>query len=266
MNEKHLWYTDTHFKPWTRHKVISCILKEKPKAIFLTGDISYGPTLIWDLEVLAKKTKVPIYFVLGNHDYHFSNIASVHSKIRKLCSKYSNLIWMTESGVVSLNKDTALIGGEGWYDIRIGNPKFIKFTFDWFMTSDFKKLPTMEDRFTAFRKLADESAAKLPILLETALQTNKTVYLLTHFPPWEAAHRAEGTWMEEFWLPYNVNLALGKALEEVMARHLDKKLIVLAGHTHTDCWIHVSDNLECRVNKAKYTGVPRNEERIYISG
>lgn len=261
---KYLWLTDTHLKPWTRKKLLNLILDDKPRGIFLTGDISYGPTLCDDLEYLGKRAGRTIYFVLGNHDYHFSSIDQVHSDIRYLCSKYRNLIWMTEAGIQPLNDDVALIGAEGWYDANLGNPDYLKYTLDWVLTKDFKLLPTMEERVNYFKKLALESTEKLVKLLESSVEEFKTIYLLTHFPPWREANRDAGTFMEPFWLPYNVNLTLGKALEETMQKYKKRNLIVLAGHTHTDCWIHVSRNIECRVNQAKYFGSVRNEEHIFI--
>lgn len=261
---KILWYTDTHFKPWTRFKILNSIQDEKPKAVFLSGDITYGPTLISDLKFLGERIGRPLYFILGNHDYHGSSIAKVHEEIRKVCAEYKNLVWVTEAGVIPLTEEVALIGAEGWYDARIGNPEYIKYTFDWFLTEEFKKLPSMSARIDAFRKLADDSATLLSEQLEKAVKDFKTIYLITHFPPWREAHRASGTFMEQFWLPYNVNLALGQALEKVMEKHKNRNLIVLCGHTHTDCWIHVSRNIECRVNNASYTGLVRNEEHIFI--
>lgn len=264
MKDKYLWYTDTHFKPWSRHKVLDAILDEKPKAVFLTGDITYGPTLIQDLEYLGERIGRPLYFCLGNHDYHGSSIEKVHAQVRETCKKYKNLIWMTEAGVVPINEEVALIGAEGWYDARIGDTSFLKYTFDWFLTEDFKKLPDMSARIEAFRVLADKSVEIIIPLLEEALVDYKTIYLLTHFPPWKEANRGSGTLMEKFWMPYNVNLVLGQALEKVMENQKKRKLIVLSGHTHTDCWIHVSRIIECRVNQASYTGSSRSEEHIFI--
>ena len=70
--------------------------------------------------------------------------------------------------------------------------------------------------------------------------------------------------MEPFWLPYNVNLRLGKTIEDIMVDYKKRNVTVLSGHTHTDSWIHVSRNIECKVNKAKYYGNTRNEEHIFI--
>lgn len=268
MKDKYLWYTDTHLDkvaPWTLIRFITHIVNEKPKGVFLTGDISTGPLLCPHLKLMAMFIKCPIYFVLGNHDYHFTSIEKQHEKIRAMCKSYPNLIWMTESDVIDLHHEVALIGAEGWYDAQLGNPKYLKATLDWFLTEDFRKLPTMEERVEAFRALADKSCHILEDKLEKVwAQGFKSAYVLTHFPPWKEATRDEGTILEKYYLPYNVNLRLGKMIERVMADRKKRNVTVLAGHTHTDCWIHVSRNIECKVNKAKYYGYVRNEEHIFI--
>jgi predicted phosphohydrolase len=268
MKDKYLWFTDTHLDkvtPLTLSRFILHILKENPKGIFLTGDISNGALTPFHLRMLATFIKCPIYFVLGNHDYHFSSIEKTHDKIRKLCQQYPNLIWITEAGVIHINDEVAIIGAEGWYDADNGKAGYLQFTFDWFLTEDFRKLPNMQARIDAWRNLADKSADDLSDKLEKAIdQGYKNVYVLTHFPPWKEATRDVGTIMEQFWLPYNVNLRLGRALEKVMQTHKKRSITVLAGHTHTDCWIHVSRNIECKVSKAKYYGTLRNDEHIFI--
>jgi len=265
--QKYVWYTDTHLNwalPWNKFRFCKRIEAENPNGVFLTGDISHGISIKWDLDYLAKHLDIPIYFVLGNHDYHYRRMEDVHNSVRELCDKYPHLHWLTESNPISLNKKTAIIGAEGWYDARIGDPKYLKWTLDWWVTKDFRELPNMQARIEKFRELADNSSKLIKNKLELALQDHKYVYILTHYPPWKEATRDEGTFMERFWLPYNVNPGMGQMLEEVMAGYKKKKIIVLAGHTHTDCWIHVSKKIECKVNKAKYTGLPRNEECIFI--
>ncbi|MGI0058203.1 MAG: metallophosphoesterase, partial [Nitrosotalea sp.] len=235
MKDKYLWFTDTHLDkvmPWTLVRFIAHIVKENPKGIFLTGDISNGFLTCQHLRLLAKFIKCPIYFILGNHDYHFSSLEKTHQRIRELCKRHHNLIWMTEAGVVHLNEEVAMIGTEGWYDAEKGNPDYLKFTFDWFLTEDFRKLPTMEDRIEAWRKLADQSAIDIVDKLEKAIEQGyKTIYVLTHFPPWKEATRDEGTAMEQFWLPYNSNIRMGKALKKAMEDHKKRYMTVLAGHT-----------------------------------
>lgn len=268
MRDKYLWFTDTHLDkvpPWSLIRFILHIRKENPKGVFLTGDISNGVMTAWHLQLLATFIKCPIYFVLGNHDYHFSSIEKTHKKIRELCKKFPNLIWMTDAGVVHLNQEVALIGTEGWYDAEKGKPGYLKFTFDWILTEDFRKLPNWDKRLDFWRQMADQSANDIVDKLEKSIEQGyKTIYILTHFPPWKEATRDVGTMFEKFWLPYNCNIRMGKALKKAMEDHKKRYITVLAGHTHTDCWIHVSRNIECKVSKAKYYGELRNEEHIFI--
>lgn len=256
---KYLWLTDPHVKPWNRHKLLNNILDVSPHAVFATGDLTYGPNLLSTLDYFGDRIGRPFYFVLGNHDYHGSSIDEVHKEVRKLCCKHKNLIWMTEAGIIPINDEVAVIGAEGWYDVRLGNPQFIKYTFDWMLTSDFKDLPNWDARMEKFKELSDASATHLSKQLEKAAEDYNTIYLLTHFPPWKEANRDVGTIMEKFWLPYNVNTALGVKLEKVMLDRKKRKLMVLCGHTHTPVNIHVSRNIECRVGRAGYFQLTDNE-------
>jgi 3',5'-cyclic-AMP phosphodiesterase len=264
----YLWYTDTHLDkvaPWTLFSFIRRCMHDKPKGIFLTGDISSGILTIWHLKLLATFVKCPIYFVLGNHDYHFSSIEETHRRIRALCAKYPNLIWMTDADVIPLNEETCVIGTEGWYDAMLGNPKWLALTLDWMLTKEFRQLPNMPSRIEAFRDLADQSCGIIAHKLERALELGyKNIYLLTHFPPWKEATRDEGTLFSPYFLPYNVNLRLGQTIEQVMQDRKKRHVTVLAGHTHTDAWIQVARNIECKVNRAKYYYSLRNEEHIFI--
>lgn len=268
MKDKYLWITDTHLDkvtPWKKHYFIKYLQKEDPKGLIITGDISNGRNTCDDLELLARSLSCNIYFVLGNHDYHWGSIKKTHDNVRALCKKYPNLIWMTEAGVVHINDEVAFIGTEGWYDAENGKPEYLQFTFDWFLIDDFRKLPNMKARIEAWRDIADASATQIANSIEHAIeQKYKSIYILTHFPPWKEATRDVGTLMEKFWLPYNTNLRLGRAIEQVMSHHKKRNVTVLAGHTHTDCWIHVSRNVECKVNRAKYYDSVRNEEHIFI--
>lgn len=268
MKSKYLWFTDTHLNnvlPWTKALFIRNIVKENPKGIFLTGDISNGLTTAFNLKLLANFVKCPIYFVLGNHDYYFSNINKTHNKIKEMCEKYPNLIWLTNSDVIGLTDQVAIIGTEGWYDAAIGKPEYLKYTLDWLLIEDFRKLNFMPERIEMFKILAEKSCQIISNKLQKALdQGYKSIYILTHFPPWKEATRDEGTIMEKFWLPYNVNLKLGKTIESIMSDYKKRNVTILSGHTHTDAWIHVSRNIECKVNKAKYYGNTRNEEHIFI--
>lgn len=263
--KKYLWFTDTHFNRvyfWNLIKFFLKIRKENPVGIFLTGDISDGKTTIFYLKLLASLIKIPIYFILGNHDLYFSSFDKTFRKIRKTCGKYSNLIWMTESELIFLNQEVGLIGVDGWYDARLGNPSYLAITIDWVMIKDFRELSNMDERIEAFRNKAKKSVELLEKKLIQALDKFKTVYILTHMPPWKQATRDEGTLLESFYLPYNVNLGMGEMIEKIMKNNSTKNVVILTGHTHHPEFIRVSKNIFCQVGEAGIKSL--NSQKIYI--
>jgi predicted phosphodiesterase len=266
--KRFVWLSDTHLNlsvlPFLKRRFVRQLNSAGPDGLFLTGDISSGPWFESDLRFLARHFHGPIYFVLGNHDYHKRHITSVHSDVRRLCQEQQNLHWMTDEPIVHLDDDVALIGTEGWYDAQNGDQKLLKYTSDWLLTFDFLHLDGMEARVAHWRQLAKESADMIAERLEAALEDHKTVYVMTHFPPWVEATRAQGTLLEKFWLPYNTNVAMGQAIERVMEGRKKKRCIVLAGHTHTPCHIRVSNSIECMVARASYLGSVSAEETIVI--
>lgn len=263
-----VWFSDTHLNlsvlPFLKRLFVTRLCASGADGLILTGDVSAGPWLESDLSFVARHFKGPIYFVLGNHDYHWRHIASVQADVRRLCQEYPNLHWMTETPIVHLDDDVALIGTEGWYDAQNGEPKLLKYTSDWLLTFDFLQLDSWDARVQMWRDMAQVSADLIAERLEAALEGHKTVYIMTHVPPWVEATRAKGTWLEKYWLPYNTNVALGKAIERVMEGRKKKRVVVLAGHTHTPCHIRVSNSIECMVARASYWGRVRAEETIVI--
>lgn len=268
IRKKFLWFTDTHFDNVSLFNKVNFIInirKEKPDGIFLTGDIANGFSVCFWLKLFAKSFNCPIYFVLGNHDFHFSSFEKIYNNLNDLCNKYENLIWLTNSEPINLNNSTCIIGTEGWYDASNGNSSYLSLTTDRFLIKELKNINSFNHKIKYFKELASNSANIIKSKLELALDQNyKSIYILTHFPPWKEATRDEGKLLENFWLPYNVNGILGKTIEEVMLYRKKRKVIVLSGHTHQDAWIHVSRNIECKVQKAKYYGDLRNEEHLFI--
>jgi 3',5'-cyclic-AMP phosphodiesterase len=260
---KYIWLTDTHIKIYGRYKLLNTILDQNPYGVFLTGDISEGFSFLHDLRFLGERIGRPLYFVHGNHELWGSSFKKVHEGIRKLCAEYKNLIWMTDNGIIPLNDQTAIIGNEGWYDCRVGNQEYIKYTLDWWMTQEFRELPSMSDRIQKMQQLSSESVQLLVPKLEQALETYKVVYLLTHFPTHKEGNRASGLLSEAFWAPYNCNSVLGSALEKVMERHKNRHLCVLSGHVHQSMTVQVARNFECRVGKGSYYKIS-DEDIIYI--
>ncbi len=264
---KYLRYTDLHLNlawPFSVRWLVKHINKEDPAGVFLTGDITSGPSLEFHLTQLARGVKCPIYFVLGNHDYHKRTIDGTHDDVRRICAAYPNMKWMTESGIIYLNDETALVGTEGWYDAEIGNPKWLRFTTDWILMPDLFFKDTMEERIEFFRDMADRSARLVEDRLEKAFETHKSAYVLTHVPPWSEATEDRGSLLENLWLSYNTNTRLGFSIENVMRTRKNRYVTVLAGHTHVPVNVHVRRNIECRVGKPCQLARFKSVEKIYI--
>ncbi len=265
--EKYFWFTDVHLSsgfPFSRKHFCQKINQEKPKAVFITGDISNGLFLSSDLEYIANNSQSEIFFVLGNHDYYWTSISKTHSNIRNLVSKYRKLCWLTDVDFIELNQSTALIGEEGWYDGRIGNSSYLNLTADWFLIEEGRKCKNFQEKLDFYRQLSRSSNQSIKTKITNVLKKYNTIYLLTHFPPWREATRAQGTILESYWEPYNVNYLLGLELESIMNNNLDKKLVVLCGHTHTPSVINVNSNIECFVGDGNFFKKINKEQHIYI--
>src|SRR5689334_11638471 len=101
------WVTDIHLNFLRKEEIrdfCSDILKSKPEALLITGDISETPHLEKHLNLLAENLQIPIYFVLGNHDFYFGEIAQVRQEMTTLTNKSSFLKWVPALGVVPLTK------------------------------------------------------------------------------------------------------------------------------------------------------------------
>lgn len=268
MKSKYPIYSDTHFNftlPWTQYDFASKIIEQNPAGLILTGDIACGLTIKRILIFLAKQLEnIPIYFVLGNHDYYATSFEETTVIVKNLTTKYPNLFWMSQIDSIDLKNDIGVIGEDGWYDGRLGNPIYLGYNFDWIMISNFQKLKTFEEKYAYGKQLADEATTRLKTKLEKALEKYKTIYILTHMPPWPEATRALGTEMEDFWLPYNTNLGMGKMIEETMKNRDNQNVIVLAGHVHLPSIVHVAHNIECIVQPGKYLGAPTEHNTLYI--
>lgn len=266
--QKYIWLSDTHLNlsifPLLKRIFLLGLNNHNADGIFLTGDISSGRWLEYDLKFLASYFNKPIYFVLGNHDLHGRFIESVHSDIRRISKEFNNLYWMHDNPIISLKEDVAIIGEDGWYDGEAGESKYLKYTSDWFRTLDFYYLDSFDQRIKLWKEMANKSAELVARKLEKALEGHKTVYILTHMPPWPEATGAIGTKTEKFWLPYNTNVAMGKAIEKVMKGRKKKRVIVLAGHCHKSSYVRISNTIECFVHRASYFGSIKSEEIILI--
>ena len=267
MKKKYIWLSDTHLSmsiiPAMKRRFIDRITSINADGLILTGDISNGLWLESDLRYLAEHHPKPIYFVLGNHDYYWRHMGSVQYDVRRLCAEYKNLIWLTESQQQILSDGVSLVGHEGWFDANCGDRDSTWWAIDRILNLDFWRAGDHIDQIYMWRAMARQSADVLEEKIVNAVRSSRTVYVATHFPPWEEASRSDGSILEKMWYAYNTNVELGRRLQKIAAA-TDAQITVLAGHTHLMCNLMVSKNLTCRVAPSSYWGKVGPEELIVL--
>jgi len=260
------WLTDLHlnFAPGSVRAALRDDLRShRLDALAITGDIGEARTVIWYLEEMASELAMPIYFVLGNHDFYRGSMAAVREAVERKCAQSQWLRWMPANGVVTLTGSTALIGHDSWADGRCGD--FFHSTVelnDYYQISELLNLDRAE-RYARLNALGDEAAAFLEARLREAIALRPRVLALTHVPPFRESCWHEGRISADDWLPHFACRAVGERLAEVMTQHPDRSLTVLCGHTHGGGEARILENLLVLTGGAEY-GSPRLQRVIEV--
>jgi predicted MPP superfamily phosphohydrolase len=258
------WLTDIHlnFVPaLDREATIARLGDLRPDALLISGDIGEAKSLRGFLRKMDELLNVPTYFVLGNHDFYFGSITEVRREVGTLCQELPRLVYLTQSGVLPLTRDVALVGHDGWADARVGD-----YARSLVMMNDYRLIAelagcTKQDRLPRLHALGDEAAAHIRRWLPVALASYPEVVLVTHVPPLREACWYNGQISDDEWAPHFVCQAVGDAILEIMPRHPDRKLTVLCGHTHSRGQCRPLPNVEILTGSAQY-GQP-GVERVF---
>lgn len=249
------WVTDIHLnfcRPPARLAFYRSLLDKNPDAILLGGDVSEAPVLVEDLREMERELKVPIFFVLGNHDYYRSTFRNVEERVRGLVRESALLRWLPELGALELVPGTGIAGHGGWADGRCGDfaGSSVEVS-DYTLIGDFIGLGRWE-RLALLNRLGDEAAAWLRRVLPEALERFRRVIFLTHVPPFQEAAWYEGAMSHPHYLPHFSSRAVGEALLEAMRPRPDRELLVLCGHTHGSGTLQILPNLKVITGGAQY--------------
>lgn len=270
--------SDVHFDRMAeseRREFLEWLSEEKAEGLLIAGDIGEAPTTPGFLEELDRELTIPIHFVLGNHDFWHGSFAGVRAAVRDLVARSSRLIWLSESGVVTLGEGAALVGCEGWGDGRHGDyAGSTDWPRDFLHIEDFKTLGR-EERRDLMEKLADESAATLDANLQDATGRFRHVLVATHVPPFpEVAIDRDLRICSPGKLPFYTCKAVGDVLLRFADAFPETRLTVLCGHTHWKAETTPRPNLRVVARDAGYgtwytpatwdldrTEAPRKEKR-----
>src|SRR5438128_329697 len=71
------WLTDLHFdflSPDEERLFLDRVRRDGPDVVVISGDISEARDVANDLRAIAERLALPVYFVLGNHDFYYGSI------------------------------------------------------------------------------------------------------------------------------------------------------------------------------------------------
>jgi predicted MPP superfamily phosphohydrolase len=267
---KYAWASDIHLDHLTSDDDVIAFCNNvnnfNADGIFITGDISNGKHLLYHLSLLEEHLKVPKYFVLGNHDFWYTGIDKKRNDVKLLCEKSEFLKYMTTSTYVSLTKQTAVIGHDGWYDGQHGAGIRSSFIMnDWVLTGDFIEA-SGGDKYVSMmhkvkdigmitqvcQRLAKQSVDHVSKQIKDAVKYHKNVVVLTHVPAFKESHMYRGKVGDDEAQPWYTSKIMGDTLLAAASTYKDCKFTVLSGHTHGFFRKNILPNLEVIVSSAMY--------------
>jgi Icc-related predicted phosphoesterase len=258
------WLTDVHLnlvRSDTLSSLLNSVRASAVDAIVISGDIGESQSVCTYLTELDVELDVPIYFVLGNHDFYGGSIREVRKSVQQLVSSRRWLVYLTNCGVVELTKSTALVGHDGWADARFGNFEHSEVILTDYVSIDELKPPELcaeqiirpkPELKILLQRLAEEGAAHFKTCLDEALKTYEHVVAVTHVPPFREACWYGGRLSDDNYLPHFSSRVIGDVMLSAMIRYPKKHLTVLCGHTHGSGKTNILPNLEVLTGGAEY--------------
>lgn len=262
------WLTDIHLNfIWDRGhgtyrqehaELVAEVLATNPEVVLLSGDIAEAPDLLWHLEQLAEAFgRIPVLFVLGNHDFYHGSIQRVRERVTEFCGGRRNLLYLSAADApLSFSNRVAVVGHDGWADGRFGNLEGSSALLTDYVLIEELVAAGELGRRRILHELADEAASHLRRLLVQAVDSFPEVVLVTHVPPWLEASCHLGVISNDDYSPHFASKAIGEAIVDVMKDNPHRRLTVLCGHTHSPAEHHPLPNVVCFAGQAEY-GRPR---------
>lgn len=238
------WLTDIHLnflRPLALQAFYDRVRAEKPDILLVTGDIGEGDSVLRFVEELAGIA--PIYFVLGNHDYYRSSIATVRAAMQRLDER---MTWLPAHDPMRLTARVVMVGADGWGDARCGDTDSQVLLSDWQLIDEFKRLKgDRTARNELLQRLGSNEARALRDRLSRA-PTSPELLVLTHVPPYPEACIYEDQQSEPGYLPWFTCISTGEVLREYAEAHPEQEITVLCGHAHGKGAFRPVPNLEVR--------------------
>lgn len=266
------WLTDLHLNFVTAEHVVQFAEKLRavhPDMLLIGGDL--GEADSWEAYLLELDAllKLPVYFVLGNHDYYGGSLREVRERARVLTTEYERLNWLPARRWISLDANTALVGHGGWGDARARNFRESRVILnDYFLINELRMAAGLPEGIKTWwgepgfinneglqnrlMDLGDEAARHFRTVIPQALAEHRHVLVLMHVPPFRGACWHAGKISDDDWAPHFCCIAAGEVLKAIMKEHPKHRMTVLCGHTHGEGVAEILPNLVVRTGGAKY--------------
>lgn len=251
------WMSDIHLN-FLGTQQIEAWLQELRQSVYdgivISGDIGEAYSFPDYLIRMVDTLQIPLYVVLGNHDYYRASIASVHRMMAELVKREPLIHWLDEQDApIALSDDVALIGHEGWGDGQYGNYFGSGLILNDYVLIEELRL-SHEARLPILKALGERGGAHLARLLPVALEKHQHVYVVMHAPPFQETcyHDGKAATDDNLYLPHFTCKAHGDVLLQMAAQYPDKQITVLCGHTHGACDVQMRPNLRVCCAEAEY--------------
>ncbi len=261
------WITDIHLDFLSRDLVRKREFYDTLmpySAILISGDIANSKSVYELLVEMYEHCLIPIYFVLGNHDYYGTNVESLRTKMCEIHDDKrtdGNVIYLTDSPTfIKLMDNTYVCGVDGWADARAGDFVNSKVRLN---DSNYIEDLSIANRFLGAdglsQKMLDLSMSDtyvLNVFIEQIIENfpdTEEIIVVTHVPPFPECCLYNNRRSGDDFLPFFCNLNLGEMLFTKAILYPTVQFTVLCGHTHGKCDPYNKlPNLKIRVGGAEY--------------
>lgn len=243
------WISDAHLDHLSPKHLANFLEKVSAiegEALVISGDISNALRLNYHLGVIGKASPVPVYFVLGNHDYYGGTLEDV--RVLASSHSYRDGVWyLTDAGPRQLTDQTWIVGVGGWGDGRAGDFKeSYVWLNDYELIEDLQGYRSEKDQLLEkLHRLGDQQSVRLFKQLSKIPDEARHILVITHVPPWIEAGWHEGEVQDDNWAPHFTCIATGNVLEEFMGVNRHLAMTVLCGHTHSAGEAMILPHLKC---------------------